>query len=78
MAKRLHPYKLEEDTPSTKIEEPSAAFVSVNVRDVFLYIVSEDIFRNTITKAISDFENGLVISNSMVDELVKNRRHRVS
>lgn len=73
MAKQLHPYKLEEDTPSSKIEEPSVAYVSLNVRDVFLDIVSEDIFRNAITKAVSDFENGLVISNSKVDELVKTR-----
>lgn len=73
MAKQLHPYKLEENTPSIKIEEPSVAYVSTNVRNVFLDIVSEDMFRNTITKAVSDFENGLVISNSKVDELVKTR-----
>lgn len=73
MAKQLHPYKLEENTPSKKIEEPSVAYVSTNVRNVFLDIVSEDMFRNTITKAVSDFENGLVISNSKVDELVKTR-----
>lgn len=73
MAKQLHPYKVEEDTPSSKIEEPSVAYVSTNVRNVFLDIVSEDIFRDTIAKAVSDFENGLVISNSKVDELVKTR-----
>lgn len=73
MAKQLHPYKSGEDKPSTKLEEPSVAYVSVNIRDSYLNIVSEETFRNAITKAVSDFENGMVMSHSKIDELVKTR-----
>lgn len=73
MAKQSHPYKSEEDKPSAKLQEPSVAYVSVNLRDSYLNIVSEEMFRNAITKAVSDFENGMVMSHSEIDELVKTR-----
>lgn len=73
MAKQSHPYKSEEDKPSAKLQEPSVAYVSVNLRDRYLNIVSEEMFRNAITKAVSDFENGMVMSHSEIDELVKTR-----
>lgn len=73
MAKQSHPYKSEEDKPSAKLQEPSVAYISVNLRDRYLNIVSEEMFRNAITKAVSDFENGMVMSHSEIDELVKTR-----
>lgn len=73
MAKQSHPYKSEEDKPSAKLQEPSVAYVSVNLRDSYLNIISEEMFRNAIAKAVSDFENGMVISHSEIDELVKTR-----
>lgn len=73
MAKQLRPYKLGEDLPSSKLQEPYVSYISVNLRDSYLNIVSEEIFRNVITKAISDFENGMVMSHNEIDELVKTR-----
>ena len=73
MAKQSHPYKSKENSHSSKLEEPSAAYVSADLRGTYLDIVSEDMFRSAISKAVSDFDKGLVISHNQIDELVKAR-----
>ena len=73
MAKQSHPYKSKENIHSSKLEEPSAAYVSADLRGTYLDIVSEDMFRSAISKAVSDFDKGLVISHNQIDELVKAR-----
>lgn len=73
MAKQSHPYKSGEDKSSPKLQEPSVAYVSVNIRDSYLNIVSEETFRDAITKVVSNFENGMVMSHSKIDEFVKTR-----
>lgn len=73
MAKQSHPYKSKENIQSSKLEEPSAAYVSADLRGTYLDIVSEDMFRSAIFKAVSDFDKGLVISHNQIDELVKAR-----
>ncbi len=70
MAKQSHPYKSKENIHSSKLEEPSAAYVSADLRGTYLDIVSEDMFRSAISKAVSDFDKGLVISHNQIDELV--------
>ena len=76
MAKQSHPYKSKENIHSSKLEEPSAAYVSADLRGTYLDIVSEDMFRSAISKAVSDFDKGLVISHNQIDELVKVRISR--
>ena len=56
MAKQSHPYKSKENIHSSKLEEPSAAYVSADLRGTYLDIVSEDMFRSAISKAVSDFD----------------------
>lgn len=73
MAKQSHPYKSKENIHSSKLEKPSAAYVSADLRGTYLDIVSEDMFRSAISKAVSDFDKGLVISHNQIDELVKAR-----
>lgn len=73
MAKQSHSYELGDKKPSPKLEEPVVAYVSVNLRETYLDIVSEDMFRNAISKAVSDFENGLTMPHDKIDELVKVR-----
>lgn len=73
MAKQLHPYKSGEDSPTSKVKEPAITYVYTDVRDSYLDIVSEDMFRNAIVKAVSDFDNGMVIPHNKIDELVKTR-----
>ena len=51
MAKQSHPYKSKENIHSSKLEEPSAAYVSADLRGTYLDIVSEDMFRSAISKA---------------------------
>ena len=48
MAKQSHPYKSIENIHSSKLEEPSAAYVSADLRGTYLDIVSEDMFRSAI------------------------------
>lgn len=73
MTKQLHPYKSGEDTSTSRVKEPSLAYVCTNVRDNYLDIVSENMFRNAIVKAVSNFDNGMVLPHSKIDELVKTR-----
>lgn len=73
MAKQSHSYKSREDKPSAKLQEPFVAYVFVNIRDSYLNIVSEETFRHAITKAVSDFEKGMVMSHDKIDEFVKTR-----
>ena len=73
MAKKLHSYELGDNKPSPKLEEPAVAYISVNLRDNYLGVVSEELFRSAISKAVSDFENGLAIPHNKIDELVKTR-----